>query len=65
MKKIILALLLSISIFTLFGCSLTSKNSPTDTVKEFLDKYKKEIENLEYFIDNYSPYELVLTEVEP
>ena len=70
MKKIILALLLSISIFTLFGCSLTSKNSPTDTVKEFLDKYKKQdpevLSNLddtissEYTGDNKERYKTLM-----
>ena len=42
MKKIILSVFISLSIFLLCACSLGNSNDPKETVKDFLDKYKNQ-----------------------
>ena len=42
MKKIVLAVVITLSVFVLSACTLGSASSPKDKVKEFLDKYKNQ-----------------------
>ena len=42
MKKIVLVIVLTLSVFILSACSLGEMNSPKDKVKEFLDRYKNQ-----------------------
>lgn len=42
MKKIVLTLVMILSVFILSACSLNGGESPKDTVKAFLDKYKNQ-----------------------
>lgn len=42
MKKILIMISITMSILFFSGCSLNNSNSPSDTVKAFLDKYKNQ-----------------------